>query len=103
MKNLILLFVMFIGINLTASAQMQFTVDIDGKTQTFESKGNYNSQEVQSLLKANNYNGPKAKVIPVYVWEWDGKGWNYLGKFDFYIDPNETMDSVINRLIAIFF
>ncbi len=94
---------MFLGINLAANAQTRFTTDVDGKTETFESKGDYDSKEVQSLLKSNEYNGPKARIVPVYVWEWDGKGWNYQGKYDFYIGPNDTIGTIIDRLIAIFF
>lgn len=103
MKKLLFLFLLTVGMMTTVSAQTKFVVDLDGKKSEIDVSKTYKPDEVAAALRTNSYTGPNYRYVPVYVYVWDGGQYDYMGTFQFGIYPWDTMDTIIDRLIRIFF
>ncbi|ALM50198.1 hypothetical protein AMR72_15640 [Flavobacterium psychrophilum] len=103
MKKLLFLFLFTLGTITSVNAQTKFVVDLEGQKTELDVSGTYKPEEVEVTLKTNSYNGVNARYVPVYVYTWDGSGLHYDGMYQFGIYPWDTMDTIIDRLIKMFF
>lgn len=103
MKKFLFLCMFTLGVMFSVNAQTKFQVDVDGRLAETISQTTYTSSEINTIVSNANRQVQNGRIVPVYVYVWDGFHWYQEGTYDFTIYPNESMDSIIDRLIREFF
>lgn len=103
MKKLLFLFLFTLGMITSVNAQTKFVVDFEGQKTELDISKTFKPEEVEATLKTNSYNGVNARYVPLHFYIYDDSGIYHVGDFQFGIYPWDTMDSIIDRLIKIFF